>query len=126
MMRNNEIPSKLTVRWIVSLHKNKDPSNPNNYRPISLMDTLLKVYTRIILNRITPYFEYVLSRVQFGFRKGHSTTEALSIVRRYIDLTLATQQDALYLVFLDWNKAFDSGLKPELLFAQSCRTEVQK
>ena len=45
-------------------------------------------------------------KTQFGFRKKHSTAEALFISRRIQDY-VETSGDKAFLIFLDWEKAFD-------------------
>ncbi|GBN76753.1 putative RNA-directed DNA polymerase from transposon X-element [Araneus ventricosus] len=63
---------------IIPIHKpGKDPFNPTNYRPISLLSSLSKVVEKIILNRLKPKVENQLIPYQFGFRKNHSTVAQL-------------------------------------------------
>ena len=45
--------------------------------------------------------------LQFGFRKGRSTSEAIYLVTCLQDLVDAKKNQILYLIFLDWSKAFD-------------------
>jgi len=48
-----------------------------------------------------------LRTTQFGFRQGHSTAEPLFIIRRLQDLVVGRKNQALHMIFLDWEKAFD-------------------
>lgn len=60
----------------------KAPGDPTGHRPLCLLDTLGKVLESIITNRLVEYTENStgLSDRQFGFRKGRSTTDAISLV----------------------------------------------
>ena len=48
-----------------------------------------------------------MSDSQFGFRKGRGTSNALFVARRVNDATLDDRDGVLYMVSLDWSKAFD-------------------
>eukprot|EP00969_Alexandrium_andersonii_P203901 9009789-Alexandrium_andersonii.AAC.1 len=48
-----------------------------------------------------------LRGTQYGFRAGRSTTDAISVARRAIELAKQRERQALHLVFIDWEKAFD-------------------
>ena len=55
-----------------------------------------------------------IRELQFGFRKGRSTAEAIFLVRRLQDLVDAKKHQVLYLLFIDWSKAFDK-IRPDAL-----------
>ena len=57
--------------------------------------------------RLHVGLEGSLRSTQYGFRKGRSTAEPMFIVRRVQELVLEKRDQALHLVFLDWQKAFD-------------------
>jgi Reverse transcriptase (RNA-dependent DNA polymerase)/Endonuclease-reverse transcriptase len=59
-------------------------NDPSSYRPICLLDTLGKLFEKIILQRLTKFAEGEngLSKNQFGFRKGKSTLEAILTVTK--------------------------------------------
>ena len=61
---------------------------------------------RIILNRLRPHAEQIISEEHAGFRKGQSTTEQICNLRILCEKYLEHQQD-LYHVFIDFKKAFD-------------------
>ena len=52
---------------IVALYKKNNPRKPENYRPITLLDTMYKIYTRLIANRLSKAVEPYLRNTQFGF-----------------------------------------------------------
>ena len=68
-------PSKLKVAKVIPILKRGDETSFDNYRPISILPAISKVFERIIFNQIHNYFHvndlYFCS--QYGFRKEHST-----------------------------------------------------
>ena len=74
-----------------------------------LLDTLYKIYTRLIANRLSIAVEPYLRSTQFGFRKRLSTTHAIHVVRRTIEAFFHKSEPGndLNLLLLDWSKAFD-------------------
>ena len=61
---------------------------------------------KIILNRLKPQVEKIITEKQAGFRAGRSTTEHIFSLRILCEKYLQHQQD-LYHVFVDFKKAFD-------------------
>jgi hypothetical protein len=57
-----------------------------------------------------------LSKTQFGFRSGRSTLDAIFVLRRSVDLAAAQRDGNLFVMALDWAKAFDS-INPESMLA---------
>ena len=51
--------------------------------------------------------EHRLSKSQYGFRPGRGTSDALFLIRRMIEATIDDTDASLYVVLLDWSKAFD-------------------
>ena len=75
------IQSKVPEIWneaiIILLHKKGDQKNISNYRPISLLNNIYKLFTKIIANRITRTLDENQPREQAGFRRGFSTIDHL-------------------------------------------------
>jgi len=106
-LETGQVPESWELGEIVTIFKKKDPRKPENYRPITLLDTMYKIYTRLIANRLSKAVEPYLRRSQYGFRKHRSTAHAIHVLRRIVEgLFYKTDYD-LNLVFLDWSKAFD-------------------
>ena len=103
-------PSALKIAKVTPVFKNKgSPLFCSNYRPISLLSNLDKIYERIIYKRLHAFLTHhnILSPQQFGFRKSYSTFHAvLSITQKLYD---ALKSDKFaYAVFIDLEKAFDT------------------
>ena len=103
------IPSEWTIGVIKPLYKNKgDINDVNNYRGITLLSCIGKLFTSVLNSRLYSYLtnENILGNEQAGFRPKHSTLDhifALHILSKsYID-----QNKQLFCAFVDYSKAFD-------------------
>lgn len=84
----------------------KDPKIPINHRPISLLNTISKVFETLLLNRIKIYTMPQIRSEQFGFRPYHSTTlQLLNIIDELVINSNLKKKTAA--VLLDVEKAFD-------------------
>ncbi len=75
-------------------------------------------------HRLTDSLEDDVWKTQYGFRKGRSTAHALFVARRILDLA-AAGTDHLFMVFLDWETAFDK-VDHEMLMTALIRLGVPK
>ena len=75
-------PSKWSVCVIVQVHKKGNLNDPINYRGITLVSCLVKLFTNIINDRLNRLAEdnSIISENQFGFRKEKSTTDCLFLL----------------------------------------------
>ena len=91
------------------LYKGGDSKLLVNYRPVSVLSVFSKLLERLMYVRITEFINEndVLSNLQFGFRKNHSTTIALTLLHDKISKFLFDGEYILG-VFLDFSKAFDT------------------
>ena len=91
------------------IFKKGDPSDCDNYRPISLLCIGYKMFASILLTRLREAgAEKRLWHTQFGFRRGRGTGDALFVARRVIENAWAKRDGKVILLALDWAKAFDS------------------
>ena len=106
-------PKSWHIAEVIPVYKKGNPADCNNYRPISLVSVLYKVYATILLNRLKAAgAETRLWSKQFGFKRSCSVEDALFIVRRKVEQALASREGGCLLLALDWKKAFDC-LAPE-------------
>ena len=102
-------PENFKVSKVTPIDKGGEEMDPFNYRPISTLSALTQIFEKLICKQLVNYLEKheILYEFQFGFRKGHSTSQAIAEIadnlRNAID-------DNLYScgVFLDFSKAFDT------------------
>lgn len=109
-IRLSYFPDKWKIAKIVAIPKpQKDHSKPENYRPISLLSCLSKIFERILLNRLNIHIEAkkTIPKFQFGFRPQHSTTHQLSRVTQHIKNKITSKQSTGMVLF-DGEKAFDT------------------
>ena len=104
------IPENWTIGIIKPVYKNKgDTMEPENFRGITLMSCLGKLFTSTINFRLTFFANEILliSKNQAGFRKGHSTIDNLFELHSLISL-YQSFGNKLYCTFVDFHKAFDT------------------
>ena len=70
-------PDFLKLPNIVPVHKKKDPTDKCNYRPVSTLPLLSKVFQKIIYDQLYIYKNKFLNKLPCGFRKAYSTQHAL-------------------------------------------------
>lgn len=123
--RAGECPAAFKIAHIIPIFKKGDKKNLSNYRPISLISALAKVYEKCIHVRILKFLEQTeyLSGSQYGFRKGKSTTDALEQVTSHIRETIDSSKKCLT-IFLDLMKAFDT-LNHKLLLEKLHRMGIR-
>ena len=104
------IPTVWSIGIIQALYKNKgDPKDPDNYRGITLLSCLGKVFTAVINNRLGEFAENnnLINKEQTGFRAGCSTIDHIFSLNCLLDIYLSKGQK-IYCAFVDYKKAFDS------------------
>ena len=75
---NQTFPLSFKKADVIPSHKQLERTSINNYRPISLLPCISKLYERDMYNKIKCYMENHLSPYLFGFRKAHSTEQCLN------------------------------------------------
>lgn len=109
MLSGGVFPTDLKVAVIKPIHKKGKKDDIKNYRPIALLNTLSKVFEKIVYERIVGFFEggKLISDRQNGFRKGKSTIRAIYQALERVLESLDRGRDTIA-VCLDLSKAFDS------------------
>ena len=118
---NTTVPTHWQKAIIIPLLKRKkSPKDLSNYRPISLTSTIAKIMERMIINRMNWYLEKesIIHPEQAGFRSHRSTEQQVIILSQHIkdnlDKGLITAA-----VYIDFNKAYDSIWRANLLLKLS-------
>ncbi|KAJ0175113.1 hypothetical protein K1T71_009254 [Dendrolimus kikuchii] len=92
---------------VVLFFKKGDNTLLKNYRPISLLSHVYKLFSRVVTNRLARRLDEFQPPEQAGFRKGYSTVDHIHTVRQIIQKTEEYNQP-LCMAFVDYEKAFDS------------------
>ena len=122
-VNNSSLASKYFLKCskiICMIFINKPLKDPYNYRPISLLNILGKLFEKIIAQRYLYFLEHhnVLADLQFGFRRGHSTHHPLFLLSNAIQHY--SQEKLLTIVATrDVQKAFDTVWWRGLLYKVS-------
>ena len=105
-------PSSLKIAKVIPLYKNKGEDTVfGNYRPISLLNVISKLFERVVYNQVYAYFieNNLFYNSQYGFRSQHSTEDAaIELVDQLHKVFENNPDDQLLAVFLDLSKAFDT------------------
>ena len=86
---NGTVPDGMKVSKIKPLFKKGDVTLLNNYRPITLLLCVSKMFERVLFNQLYEYFDRndLLTQHQYGFRKNHSTEfAAMELIDRVANL----------------------------------------
>ncbi|VDO16914.1 unnamed protein product [Brugia timori] len=100
-------PSQWHRTEIILLHKKGSRCDLNNYRPISLTSNLSKIFCKLIKNRIYNTLDSHQPIDQAGFRKNFSTIDHIFTLNQILEKSREYNMP-LCLMFIDFNKAFDS------------------
>ena len=101
-------PEVWSEGYIVPIHKKGKLDDVNNFRGITLLSTLGKLFTRILNNRLTEWAEEyaIYIEAQAGFRANMSTTDNIYVLHGLIN-HFKNRGNRLYCAFVDFTKAFD-------------------
>ena len=109
-------PRELKSADITPVYKKGDRTDKKNYRPISILPNVSKVFERYIYNQMNEYFDKILSKYQCGFRKGFSTQHCLLLMLERFKIAL-DKKGSYGALLTDLSKAFDC-LSHDLLIAK--------
>jgi hypothetical protein len=80
-VKEGRIPDDWKKSWMICVYKGKgDALNCGSYRGIKLLDQVMKVFERILETRLRSKVK--LDDMQFGFRPGKGTTDAIFVIRQ--------------------------------------------
>ena len=107
--RKSIFPRCMKMGIIKAVHKKDDPEDPANYRPLTILSTLSKVFERSAADQQMKYYQEnnILNETQHAYMKGHSTETCLSDMVNYI-YNENDKGNLVGIASLDLSKAFDS------------------
>jgi len=100
-------PTALKTAKVIPLHKSNNKTLPSNYRPISLLPSISKIFEKLV-KKLSQFFltQNTLTDHQFGFRAKHSTIHAVTKFTLDI-ITELNENKSTIATFIDFSKAFD-------------------
>ena len=101
-------PRQLKIARVTPIYKDGSKSDVSNYRPISLLSSMSKIYEKLMHTRILNFLESnnSLFDMQYGFRPGRSCEHALLNAQNRLLESLNNRQISV-LLLCDFSKAFD-------------------
>ncbi|XP_058817699.1 uncharacterized protein LOC131681007 [Topomyia yanbarensis] len=135
IITTNTFPSTWKKAIITPIPKTSNPIQPKDFRPISVLPAISKILEKILLSQITEHLEStnppLLANHQSGYRKGYSTTTALTKVTHDIFCSFDRNHGTV-MVLVDFSLAFNcvnhrilkAKLRDEFHFSQAARSLV--
>ena len=107
--KKSKFPNSMKKAIVRAIHKKDNTEEPTNYRPLSILPVLSKVFERSATDQLLTYLEEnrLLNEIQHAYRKYHSTQTCLSDIVNYI-YRENDQGNLVGIASLDLSKAFDT------------------
>ena len=116
--RTEQIPELWQLGRIAAIYKKgKNCQLPASYRPISILQVLYKLYTTLILGRLSGGMQGRIWKFQYGFQTGFSVDDAIFGILRILEQAHNLVGLPVYLLLLDWSRAYDRVHIPQMLSA---------
>ena len=109
-------PSNLKHANITPVFKKGYKSSKDNYRPVSILPVISKIFEKLLCKQITVFINPLLSKFQCGFRKGYGAQDCLLAMLEYWKSEV-DKGKVFRALLTDLSKAFDS-LSHELIIAK--------
>ena len=105
-IESNFFPDKLKEATLTPVHKKTSKSEKSNYRPISILPLLSKVFERVLHKQLSTYFDKIFSQHQCGFRKGFNAQTGLIYLEELWKKSI-DENEKFGAILIDLSKAFD-------------------
>ena len=106
-LKEGSLPPLWKKSFVTPIFKSQDRSYVKNYRPISIMSVIPKIFESIITTKLNINLNKLIIEEQHGFRRNRSTTSNLFILRHFITEKI-DRNSQLDFIYLDLAKAFDT------------------
>ena len=106
---NNVFPNNWSEIIISPLYKKSDPNLPSNYRPISLANTILKLFTQVLSNRVLDWSERnkIISDYQAAYKRKSGCRDHIFLLSTALQYNFSINRK-VYGLFVDLSQAFDT------------------
>lgn len=108
IMQEGKIPESFKKSIICPIYKKGNTEDPENYRAITFTNSIAKMFTNILLNRMMQFIDgkNLLSQFQAGFRPGYSAQDHIFSLTNAINIHNGRKKK-VYAMFIDFKTAFD-------------------
>ena len=115
-IRESTFPKELKLADITPVYKKDDKTSKINYRPVSVLPAVSKIFERLLQEQLVRHMDKFLSPYLCGYRKGFSTQDAiLGMIEKW--KAALDKREYSGAIFMDLSKAFDT-LNHDLLLAK--------
>ena len=101
------VPKQWNKGLICKIPKKGNLQECGNWRGVTLLPLVSKVFSKVLINRIQTGVDSALRKEQAGFRKGRGTVEQIFVLRNILE-QVNEWNSTIYIHFVDFEKAFDS------------------
>ena len=117
ILKVEKVPQNWGSGLIIPIPKTGDKNEPDNYRGITLSNSISKFFNLIMNRRLVSFLEdnNILCKEQIGFRQGSRTTDHIFVMKTIIQ-SYKLKRKPIYSCFIDLRKAFDSVWRNGLFY----------
>jgi len=118
VLTTGKVPRNWCKGMLLPLHKSGSYENPHNYRGISLIPVICKIFTKLLNNRLVAYVKEnnLVSEEQAAYRKGYGTIDQIFVLQSIVQKYLCKKKGRFYVIFIDFAKCFDSISHKHLVY----------
>lgn len=105
---NQEIPKEINTTYLCLIHKVPNANHIKNFRPIDLCNTIYKIITKILANRLKQFLAKIISPFQVSFMKNRRASDNTIIIQElFSNLRIIRIKHGHMMIKIDLEKAFD-------------------
>ena len=124
ILKTGKIPKQFKEALIVVIYKKSSKLECGNYRPISLLSHIYKVFISIIASRVKNDLYASFPASQAAYQPGRGTIEQVIALEQIIEKSIEFN-NPVHIAFIDFTKAFDS-IKLDCLWKLLAKTSLNK